>query len=109
MVTDISGYGRSLLTGTGDGTTQPGSSLEAFELENWGFELVNSSTGTSSGEFSHFFQQCIPCLETEYILNPNRDRCQVLPRAACVLLAFGIQVCLVSDPTKVVPAQRGVD
>jgi hypothetical protein len=44
-----------------------------------GFQLVNSTLGTSKGEFSNNLQQCKPCLPGEYIINPNMDSCQKCP------------------------------
>jgi serine/threonine protein kinase len=44
-----------------------------------GFELINSTAGTSKGEFSNDAQQCRACLSQQYILDPNRDTCQTCP------------------------------
>ena len=78
-----------------------------FEVGNWtaidgmyiltecpeGFQLINSTTGTSKGEFSNTAQECKACLPEQYILNPNTDTCQNCPPGL---------IC--SGTSKVVPA-----
>ena len=44
-----------------------------------GFELINSTDGTSKGVFSNDAQECRACLPDQYILNPNTDTCQNCP------------------------------
>lgn len=44
-----------------------------------GFELINSTDGTSQGQFSNDVQECRACLPEQYILNPNTDSCQNCP------------------------------
>jgi hypothetical protein len=44
-----------------------------------GYQLVNSSSGTSSGTFSNILQQCKACRPGQYIMNPNRDNCENCP------------------------------
>ena len=44
-----------------------------------GFELINSTAGTSKGYFSNDAQECKACLPEQYILNPNADTCQNCP------------------------------
>ena len=53
--------------------------------ENWeyllvscpgGTQLINSTNGTSQGQFSHDLQQCKKCLPWQYIINPNLDTCR---------------------------------
>ena len=44
-----------------------------------GHQLVNSTAGTSKGEFSNVLQECKPCLQEQYILNPSTDSCQPCP------------------------------
>ncbi len=44
-----------------------------------GTELLNSTMGTSYGTFAAAFQQCKPCGEGKYIIDPNRDECQDCP------------------------------
>eukprot|EP00961_Rhodomonas_salina_P003389 46924-Rhodomonas_salina.1 len=42
--------------------------------------LINSTTVSSVGPFSHEAQQCRKCLDAEYILDPNRHVCQKCPK-----------------------------
>ena len=51
-----------------------------------GYQLVNSSAGTSSGIFSPSSQQCKPCQPGQYIINPNRDECQMCPSGMNVIV-----------------------
>ena len=44
-----------------------------------GYELINSSAGTSHGDFSSNMQQCKGCLSGQYIINPDTDTCQECP------------------------------
>ena len=44
-----------------------------------GTQLLNSTSGTSSGTFSADIQQCKPCLSGTYIISPNSDQCQQCP------------------------------
>jgi hypothetical protein len=44
-----------------------------------GFQLVNSTDGTSVGTFSHDRQQCKPCLAGQYIINPSINKCENCP------------------------------
>ena len=44
-----------------------------------GYQLVNSTSGTSSGVFSHSQQKCKACLPGQYILDPDRYSCQNCP------------------------------
>ena len=44
-----------------------------------GFQLINSTAGTSRGQFSSNQQQCKPCLPEQYIINPDVDACQDCP------------------------------
>ena len=44
-----------------------------------GFQLINSTAGTSRGQFSSDQQQCKPCLPGQYIINPDMDACQDCP------------------------------
>ena len=79
-------------TGLGSACLEDGSILNA--IGNWtpvngllhlihcpeGHQLINSSDGTSTGQFSHDNQGCIECNKlTQYILNPDRDVCQRCP------------------------------
>ena len=47
-----------------------------------GFQLINSTSGTSSGTFSHDQQRCRACLSGQYIIDPDHDNCQNCP-AGC--------------------------
>lgn len=40
--------------------------------------LENESVGDKS-LFDNDIQQCVPCLATQYVLNPNADKCQLCP------------------------------
>ena len=44
-----------------------------------GFQLINSTAGTSKGQFSSDQQQCKACLPGQYIINPDVDACQDCP------------------------------
>ena len=44
-----------------------------------GFQLINSTAGTSQGAFSSDLQQCRACLSGQYIVNPNTDICEDCP------------------------------
>jgi hypothetical protein len=44
-----------------------------------GYQLVNSTQGTSRGTFAYALQHCKPCLVGQYIINPNMDECQHCP------------------------------
>ena len=44
-----------------------------------GYQLINSSSGTSQGIFSSDLQQCKACLPGQYIINPDIDICQECP------------------------------
>jgi hypothetical protein len=44
-----------------------------------GFQLVNSTDGTSKGKFSSVLQQCKACLPGQYIIDPDTDACQPCP------------------------------
>ena len=44
-----------------------------------GFQLINSTSGTSRGEFASDLQQCRECSVGQYIINPNTDECQECP------------------------------
>jgi hypothetical protein len=44
-----------------------------------GTQLVSSTSGASSGPFSHDAQQCKPCQIDEYILDPDNDVCRKCP------------------------------
>ena len=44
-----------------------------------GYQLINSTAGTSKGVFSSTLQQCRACLPGQYIVNPNTDECQQCP------------------------------
>jgi len=44
-----------------------------------GFQLVNSTDGTSKGAFSSILQQCKACLPGQYIIDPDTDACQPCP------------------------------
>ena len=44
-----------------------------------GFQLVNSTDGTSHGIFSHDRQQCKACQRGEYIINPILSECKKCP------------------------------
>ena len=46
-----------------------------------GYQLVNSTDGSSFGTFSHDLQQCSPCKQSEYIVN-QRESCQTCPTGA---------------------------
>ena len=48
-----------------------------------GFQLVNSTDGTSKGTFSSVTQQCKACLSGQYIINPDTDSCQPCPPGTC--------------------------
>jgi hypothetical protein len=47
-----------------------------------GYQKINSTAGTSNGEFSSISQQCKVCLPEQYIVNPNTDSCQQCPPGA---------------------------
>ena len=58
-----------------------------------GYQLINSTAGTSQGVFSTDIQQCIACQPGKYIINPNTDVCQNCPpgisqRRSCTLSTF---------------------
>lgn len=44
-----------------------------------GYQLVNSTDGTSSGSFVQDNQFCKPCSSGQYIINQNKDTCQACP------------------------------
>ena len=44
-----------------------------------GYQLINSSDGSSRGQFSNAFQMCRKCREGEYIIDPNTNECQNCP------------------------------
>ena len=44
-----------------------------------GYQLVNSTSGTSKGTFSNDLQDCKACQIGQYIINPNTDTCQPCP------------------------------
>ena len=44
-----------------------------------GYQLINSTAGTSQGIFSNDLQQCKACLPGQYIINPDIDTCQECP------------------------------
>ena len=44
-----------------------------------GFQLINSTSGTSSGSFSNRNQECRKCGAGQYIINPNTDQCNQCP------------------------------
>ena len=44
-----------------------------------GYQLVNSTAGTSRGIFSSVLQQCRACLSGQYIIDPDTDICQDCP------------------------------
>ena len=48
----------------------------------YGFQLVNSTTGTNHGTFAHDLQQCLKCPTGTYIINPNVGQCQTCPKGA---------------------------
>ncbi len=50
-----------------------------------GHQLVNSTDGTSKGEFSQVLQRCKPCLPGQYIIDPNIDVCEDCPVGALSL------------------------
>jgi hypothetical protein len=50
-----------------------------------GFQLVNSTDGTSSGKFAQDNQFCKPCSPGQYIINPNKDNCQPCPAGTLTL------------------------
>ncbi len=50
-----------------------------------GHQLVNSSTGTSYGLFSHDDQQCKPCKQNQYIVDQLQS-CQTCPTGATCYL-----------------------
>ncbi len=59
--------------------------VKSFSKQNliWGFsgyQLVNSTEGTSSGVFSSESQQCIACPFGKYIVRPNNDVCTKCPK-----------------------------
>ena len=50
-----------------------------------GYQLVNSTDGTSKGTFSPDLQQCKACLPGQYIIDPDTDACQPCPPGTCLL------------------------
>ena len=44
-----------------------------------GYQLINSTAGTSKGVFSSNLQQCRPCQPGQYIINPDSDDCKDCP------------------------------
>ena len=48
----------------------------------FGHQLINSTTGTRSGLFSHDVQQCKSCPPGTYIIDPNAGLCQTCPTGA---------------------------
>ena len=44
-----------------------------------GFQLINSTAGTSQGVFSSSLQQCRACMPEQYIVNPDTDSCRQCP------------------------------
>jgi hypothetical protein len=44
-----------------------------------GSQLINSTSGTSQGEFLSSIQQCRMCTPGQYIIDPNTDACQQCP------------------------------
>ena len=47
-----------------------------------GTQLLNSTSGTSAGVFDAEIQECRPCTEGTYVINPNKDACQDCPAGA---------------------------
>ena len=44
-----------------------------------GHQLINSTSGTSTGTFSNRDQQCRACLQGEYIIDPDTNECNPCP------------------------------
>ena len=55
-----------------------------------GYQLINSTSGTSKGIFSNALQECRACLPGQYIINPDFDACQQCPPGS------NFQLCLYS-------------
>ena len=47
-----------------------------------GYQLINSTDGTSHGLFSSILQQCRACQPGQYVINPDTDICQDCPPGA---------------------------
>ena len=67
-----------------------------------GTQLLNSSSGTSSGVFSPDIQQCRPCLNGTYIINPNNDECQQCPPGSSCFIIILLRVAQISVSEKFV-------
>ena len=53
-----------------------------------GYQLINSTAGTSKGVFANNLQECRACLPGAYIINPNIDECQQCPPGSSIGNAF---------------------
>jgi hypothetical protein len=51
-----------------------------------GFQLINSTEGTSSGTFAPESQQCFACPSGKYIVDPNSDSCTTCPKGKIFIL-----------------------
>ena len=75
------------------GNCEKGGGDVAFAVGNWtpvrgmyvltgcpgGYQLINSTSGSSKGIFSNNLQQCRGCRLDQYIIDPNSDDCQACP------------------------------
>lgn len=82
------------------GDCRDGGSFVNFQVGEWlivggvyllqrcpaGYQLVNSSSGSSSGVFSNALQQCQKCLPGKYIINPNHDQCRICPAGKSAII-----------------------
>lgn len=85
--------GPSCFTCPAGGDCGRGGAEVAFDVGNWrdvfgmyvltscpaGYQLINSTIGTSQGVFSSTQQQCRKCNAGDYIIDPNTDTCQKCP------------------------------
>ena len=71
--------GRSFIPTVKDSVWKPRGGLYVLVNCPPGYQLLNSTQGTSHGMFSPDIQQCRPCPAGQYIINPNTDECQDCP------------------------------
>ena len=101
---DSSGSAPTCISCPAGGDCRQGGETVNFEVGTWnvkngayilescpgGYQLTNSTDGSSHGVFSNILQQCRKCSVGKYIINPNYDECQSCPAGNCTFLSLSV-------------------